>query len=154
MRKWLAIVVFAALSAHAQNFDLTIDNIMRGPGLVGYPPEDLRWTPDSAKVYFSWKQHGDPLDKDRDTYVVNRDGTGLRKLSEEEKKDAPPAEGDRKRDKRMIVYAEDGDIFLWDGKRRALTQTTEVDSSPHFTFDEQRVTFVRDNNLYAIALRD
>ena len=154
MRKWLAIAALAALSAHAQSFDLTIDNIMRGPGLVGYPPEDVRWMPDATKVYFSWKQTSDPLDKDRDTYVVNRDGSGLRKLSEEEKKDAPPPAGDRTRDKRMIVYAEDDDIFLWDGKRRALTQTTDVESSPHFTFDEQRVTFVRNNNLYAISLRD
>ena len=154
MRKWLAIAALAALSAHAQSFDLTIDNIMRGPGLVGYPPEDVRWMPDATKVYFSWKQTSDPLDKDRDTYVVNRDGSGLRKLSEEEKKDAPPPAGDRTRDKRMIVYAEDNDIFLWDGKRRALTQTTDVESSPHFTFDEQRVTFVRNNNLYAISLRD
>src|SRR5260370_6677638 len=54
----------------------------------------------------------------------------------------------------MIVYVDDGDIFLWDGKRRRLTQTTDVESSPHFTFDEQRVTFVRDNNLFAVALHD
>jgi dipeptidyl aminopeptidase/acylaminoacyl peptidase len=35
-----------------------------------------------------------------------------------------------------------------------LTQTTDTESSPHFTFDEQRVTFVRDNNLFAISLRE
>ena len=117
MRKWFALVLFVALSARAQSFDLTIDNIMRGPGLVGYPPEDVRWTPDATKVFFSWKQHSDPTHKDRDTYVVNRDGSGLRKLSDEEKKDAPPPTGDRTRDKRMVVYADDGDIVLWDGRQ-------------------------------------
>ena len=151
------VLLLFALAAHAQTFDLTIDNIMRGPNLYGYSPEEVRWAPDGAKIYFSWKRWDDPLQKDRDTYVVNRDGGGLRKLSDEEKKDAPPAGGDRTRDKRSIVYADDGDIYLWEaatGKRRALTQTTDVESSPHFTFDEQRVTFVRDNNLFAISLRD
>jgi len=148
----LAISVAAALAAHAQQFDLTIDNIMRGPNLVGYEPMEVRWMPDGTKVFFAWKQHGDPLEKDFDTYVVNRDGSGLRKLSDEEKKDAPPPNGERTRDKRRIVYAEEGDIFLWDGKRHAITQTTDSESSPHFTFDEKHVTFVRNNNVFAVDL--
>jgi dipeptidyl aminopeptidase/acylaminoacyl peptidase len=148
----LAISVAAALVAHAQQFDLTIDNIMRGPNLVGYEPMEVRWMPDGTKVFFSWKQHGDPFEKDFDTYVVNRDGSGLRKLSDEEKKDAPPPNGERTRDKRRIVYSEEGDIFLWDGKRHAITQTTDSESSPHFTFDEKHVTFVRNNNVFAVDL--
>jgi dipeptidyl aminopeptidase/acylaminoacyl peptidase len=148
----LAISVAAALVAHAQQFDLTIDNIMRGPNLVGYEPMEVRWMPDGTKVFFSWKQHGDPIEKDFDTYVVNRDGSGLRKLSDEEKKDAPPPNGERTRDKRRIVYSEEGDIFLWDGKRHAITQTTDSESSPHFTFDEKHVTFVRNNNVFAVDL--
>src|SRR4029079_12563627 len=126
----IAAIIAAAFAAYAQKFDLTIDNIMRGPGLVGYEPEDVRWAPDGAKAYFSWKQVSEPLEKERDTYVVKRDGSGVRKLSDEEKKDAPPSRGDRTRDKRRVVYAEDGDIFLWDGKRHALTQTTDGESSP------------------------
>ncbi len=153
MKKWFAVVLLA-VAAQGQNFDLTIDSIMRGPNLYGYPPEEVRWNPDGAKVYFSWKQWNDPLEKDRDTYVVNRDGSGLRKLSDEEKKDAPPFGGDRTRDRRRIVYVDDGDIYLWDGKRQAITQTTDVESAPHFKFDEQHVTFVRDNNLFSVSLRD
>ncbi|HYS56295.1 MAG TPA: prolyl oligopeptidase family serine peptidase [Thermoanaerobaculia bacterium] len=153
MKRWFGFVLLA-VAAQAQNFDLTIDNIMRGPNLYGYPPQDVRWTPDGSKIYFSWKQWSDPLEKDRDTWVVNRDGSGLRKLSDEEKKDGPPASGEYTRDKRKVVYVEDGDIYLWDGKRHAITQTTDTESAPHFTFDEQRVTFVRDNNLFAVSLRD
>src|SRR5207247_2085756 len=50
---------------------------------------------------------------------------------------------------------EEGDIWLWDaatGKRRAITQTTDAESAPHFTFDEKRVTFVRANNVFAVDL--
>ena len=29
---------------------LTVDSIMRGPDLVGYAPDALRWSPDSQKL--------------------------------------------------------------------------------------------------------
>ncbi len=148
----IAAIVAAAFAAYAQKLDLTIDNIMRGPALVGWEPQEVRWTPDGTKVFFSWKLYSDPLEKDRDTYVVNRDGSGLRKLSDEEKKDAPSSRGDRTRDKRRIVYTDDGDVFLWDGTRHAITQTTDSESSARFTFDEKRVTFVRNNNVFAVDL--
>jgi dipeptidyl aminopeptidase/acylaminoacyl peptidase len=154
MKRFLLIAAIA-LAAGAQTFDLSIDNIMRGPGLTGYNQDDVRWSPDGSKIYFTWKQYSDPIPKDRDTYVVNRDGSGLRKLSDEEKKDAPPANGDRTRDRQMVVFTDDGDIYIWaNGKRRALTQTTDTESAPHFTFDEQRVTFLRNNNLYSMSLKD
>ena len=144
-----------ALAAAAQQFDLSIDNIMRGPGLYGWTPEDVRWSPDGQHVYFSWKLYSDALEHDRDTYVVNRDGSGLRKLSDDEKKDAPPVSAQWTRDKHRAVYLDDADVFLWDsatGKRRALTQTNDVESAPQFTFEESRVTFVRSNNVFAIDL--
>jgi len=149
------LLAVVALAAAAQQFDLSIDNIMRGPGLYGWTPEDVRWSPDGQHVYFSWKLYSDTLEHDRDTYVVNRDGSGLRKLSDEEKKDAPPANAQWTRDKHRAVYLDDADVFLWDaatGKRRALTLTNDVESSPQFTFDENRVTFVRANNVFAIDL--
>ena len=149
------LLTVVALAAAAQQFDLSIDNIMRGTGLYGWTPEDVRWAPDGRHVYFSWKLYTDTLEKDRDTYVVNRDGSGLRKLSDDEKKDAPPANAQWTRDKHRAVFTDDGDVFLWDaatGKRRALTQTNEGESSPQFTFDETRVTFVRSNNVFAIDL--
>src|SRR5947209_1549166 len=67
-------------------FELTIDNIMRGFSLVGNEPRAVHWSPDSQHIYFQWKQASEPREKDFDTYVVNRDGSGLRKLSEEEAK--------------------------------------------------------------------
>ena len=33
-------------------FELTIDNIMRGPALVGNEPRAVHWSPDSQHVYF------------------------------------------------------------------------------------------------------
>jgi dipeptidyl aminopeptidase/acylaminoacyl peptidase len=157
MKRIAAALLFiaVALAGAAQQFDLSIDNIMRGPGLFGWSPEEVRWAPDGQHVYFSWKLYTDTLEKDRDTYVVNRDGSGLRKLSDDEKKDAPPANAQWTRDKHRAVYLDEGDVFLWDaatGKRRPLTLTSDIESSPQFTFDETRVTFVRGNNVFAIDL--
>jgi dipeptidyl aminopeptidase/acylaminoacyl peptidase len=157
MKRIAIALLFAvvALAAAAQQFDLSIDNIMRGPGLYGWTPEDVRWSPDGQHVYFSWKLYTDTLEHDRDTYVVNRDGSGLRKLSDDDKKDALPVNAQWTRDKRRAVYLDDADVYLWDaatGKRRALTQTNDVESAPQFTFDENRVTFVRTNNVFAIDL--
>ena len=40
-------------------FELTVDSIMRGPKLVGYPPTGLRWSGDSSRLYFEWRRPGD-----------------------------------------------------------------------------------------------
>ena len=144
-----------AFAQTPRKFDLTIDNIMRGAGLVGYAPEGVRWSGDSQRIFFQWKQAADPLRTPRDTYVVNRDGSGLRKLSDADAKQAPPVEGKSTRDRKRMVFAVDGDILLYDfttGTRRQLTQTSEAESNPHFTQDGRRVAFTRANNLFLLAL--
>jgi dipeptidyl aminopeptidase/acylaminoacyl peptidase len=154
-RVLLGILVFALVLGAQKNFDLTIDNIMRGPQLHGYEPSAVRWSGDSQRIYFQWKRASDAPLQPMDTYVVNRDGSGLRKLTEEETRLAPPVQGDRTRDRKRIVYAQDGNIFLYDFSNdtaRQLTKTAEVESNPRFTHDERRVAFTRGNNLYVMAL--
>jgi dipeptidyl aminopeptidase/acylaminoacyl peptidase len=141
--------------ASSQKFVLTVDSIMRGAALVGYEPASVRWSQDGARVYFRWKQATDARLKEMDTYVVNRDGTGLRKLSEEEAKNAPPASGELSKDKKWTVFAEEGDVYLYEharGARRPLTRTTEAETNPRFTRDGRRVYFTRQNNLYVLSL--
>src|SRR6266478_6231659 len=91
----------------AKSFDLTVDSIMRGPRLVGYPPSGVFWSQDSQRVYFRWKQADEPRLKEMSLYVVNRDGSGLRRLTEDEARLAPPANGELSRDKTMTVFADD-----------------------------------------------
>jgi len=67
-------VVFAQHAAQQgtdHRFLLTVDSIMRGPDLVGYPPDGLRWSADSQKLYFEWRKPGE---EEASTYVVGRDG--------------------------------------------------------------------------------
>jgi dipeptidyl aminopeptidase/acylaminoacyl peptidase len=149
----LALVLLQAQTAG--RFALTIDNIMRGPGLVGYEPAQARWSGDSQRIYFAWKQSTDKLDAPLDTYVVNRDGSGLKKLSDDEAKLAPPLTGDSTQDHRLTVYAREGDIFLYDnstGATRQITKTADAESNPHFLRDGKRICFTRANNLYVLSL--
>src|SRR2546421_9601012 len=136
-------------------FELTVDSIMRGPRLVGYPPTGVYWSQDSQRVYFRWKQSGEPRLKEMSLYVVNRDSSGLRRLTEEEAKQAPPPNGELSKDKTMTVFTEEGDIFIYDHAqrtRRQITRTVDVETSPHFTFDQKHIYFARLNNLYVMSL--
>ncbi|HEX7808784.1 MAG TPA: DPP IV N-terminal domain-containing protein, partial [Thermoanaerobaculia bacterium] len=99
----------------------------------------------------------DPTEETYDTYVVGRDGKGLRKLSDAEADNAPPLNGNWSRDRKRAVYVDDGDVYLYDAaakKRRALTDTNDSESNARFTRDEKRVAFVRGNNLYVLSLTD
>ena len=136
-------------------FELTVDSIMRGPRLVGYPPTGVYWSQDSQRVYFRWKQADEPRLKETSLYVVNRDGTALRRLSEDEARQAPPANGELSKDKTMTVFADEGDVFIYmhaNGTRRQITRTVDAETNPHFTFDQKHIYFTRLSNLYVMAL--
>jgi dipeptidyl aminopeptidase/acylaminoacyl peptidase len=151
----LFAILFTFHATPSGKFDLTIDNIMRGPALYGYEPSEVRWSGDGQRLYFRWKQASDPVLKDPDTYVVSRDGAGVRKLSDDEARLTPPAFGASTPDKKRTVYSRDGDIFLYDaitGRTRQITKTADVEVDPRFTRDGQRVTFTRANNLYLMSL--
>jgi dipeptidyl aminopeptidase/acylaminoacyl peptidase len=159
----LALVLALALLLGGQRsqiaaqgkFLLTIDNIMRGPELYGYPPQQVRWSGDNQRIYFQWKQASDPYDKPLDTWMIPRDSGYPRKLSDDDAKIAPPASGNTTRDRKRTVYVRDGDVFLYDfttDKARQLTKTTDPEKDPSFTQDEKRVAFTRAGNLYVLDL--
>ena len=160
MRKFIPFAVALVVAFQAEpagKFTLTIDNIMRGPGLVGYEPSEVRWSGDSERLYFHWKQAGDPVEKDPDTYMVNRDGSGLRKLSDDEAKLAPPPSGDWSKDRQRIVHAREGDIFVYSnssGETQQITKTADTESNPHWLRDGRRIYFTRANNLYVMSLEN
>lgn len=144
-----------AQQAQSKKFELTVDSIMRGFDLVGYEPSRVYWSQDGQRVYFRWKRAGEARLKEPDLYAVNRDGSGLRKLTEDEAKLAPPASGDLSKDKKLTVFADEGDIFVYDhvkNERRQITSTIDGENSPRFSADQKSILFVRQNNLYRMAL--
>jgi dipeptidyl aminopeptidase/acylaminoacyl peptidase len=132
-------------------FALTVDSIMRGPDLVGYPPDGLRWSADSQKLFFDWRKPGE---EEASTYVVGKDGGAPAKLTDAEKKTAPPANGRWDTAHKRVVFADRGDIVLLDGSgaRKWITRTTAGESSPRWAKNDTAVTYVRDGNLFLVPL--
>ncbi|HET7220737.1 MAG TPA: prolyl oligopeptidase family serine peptidase [Vicinamibacterales bacterium] len=129
-------------------FELTVDTIMRGPDLVGYPPTGLRWSADSQKLYFDWRKPGE--DKAA-TYMVARDGGTPTKLTDDEVKYIPPASGRWDKAHRRVLFVDGGDVVVVDatsGTRRQITRTAGAESAPRWARNDTHVTWVRDGNLY------
>jgi len=145
--------VHAVPAASSGRFELTVDSIMRGPELVGYPPTGLRWSADSQQLYFEWRKPGD---KEAATYVVARNGGDPRKLSEDEARNVPPAAGGRwDAAHKRVLFVDDGDVVMVDaasGTRRQITRTTGTESNPRWARKDTAITYVRDGNLFAVSL--
>jgi dipeptidyl aminopeptidase/acylaminoacyl peptidase len=151
----LALTLQLAPLPAQQRPPLTIDLIMRGLQFYGYSPQAVRWSGDGQRIYFEWKQTSQTQQDSFDTYVLPRTSGEARKLSDDEVKQTPPADGDTTRDRKRTVFARGGDLFLYDFSSDKLTQLTksaDVEKDPHFTRDEQRVAFTRGNNLYVMPL--
>jgi dipeptidyl aminopeptidase/acylaminoacyl peptidase len=142
-------------TAPGKPFELTVDSIMRGPKLVGYPQTGLRWSGDSSRLYFEWRRPGD---EEAATYVVGRGSPGSevpRKLTDEERRSAPPVNGAWDKAHRRVLFADQGDIAMVDSvanTRRQITRMTGAESSPRWARRESAVTFTRDNNLFIVPL--
>ncbi len=134
------------------SFLLTVDSIMRGPQLVGYPPTGLRWSGDSSRLYFEWRQADDD---ETSTWVVARDGGQPRKLSDQERRSAPPVSGHWDKAHRRVLFVDHGDIVMLDsvtGTRHQITRTTGAEANPRWARHESAITFSRDNNLFLVPL--
>jgi hypothetical protein len=92
----LIVMLLAPAAAIAQQqqsapqFQLTVDSIMRGAALVGYPPTNVRWSRDGARVFFRWKRADEARLQEPSTYVVERDGTKLRRLQKRKRNSPRP----------------------------------------------------------------
>jgi dipeptidyl aminopeptidase/acylaminoacyl peptidase len=150
---WMAADQRPPATPAAPTAMLTVDSIMRGPKLVGNPPSAVRWSKDSSKIYFSWQRAADERSA---TFVVNRDGSGLKQLTAEESRNLDvPQTGRFDRARRRILTAEGGDVAIYDvqtGARRLVTRTAVAETTPRWARNDTAVTFMRDGNLYLVAL--
>jgi dipeptidyl aminopeptidase/acylaminoacyl peptidase len=149
-----AVVVAAAalVAAAPAKLELTVDSIMRGPKLVGYPPSGLRWSGDSRELYFEWRHPGED---EPSTWAVARDGGAPRRLTDEERRKAPAADGIWDEAHRRAVFLDDGDVAMVDSvarTRRQITRTAEKESSPHWARHESHVGFLRGNDLFLVPV--
>ena len=137
--------------AKTDKLQLTVDSIMRGPDLVGYAPDGLRWSADSQKLYFDWRKPGED---EASTYWVPRGGGTPTKLTDDQKKTVPPANGRWDKPRKRVVFTDRGDIVMLgaSGARRWITRTTAGESSPRWVRNDTAISYVREGNLFVVPV--
>jgi dipeptidyl aminopeptidase/acylaminoacyl peptidase len=175
----LATLLFGTWFATAQEpkpapFRMTIDNIMRGEDMIGQSPSAIQWSYDSQILYFRWKKPGE---KTAELYALGRADAAPHKITAEEMIKRPPAAGagrgmpgfggfggrgggaqavfDKARRRALIL--EGGDVKLMDIKTEAirpLLTTDARETGVRFSFDEKKVVYALDNNIFLLSLED
>ncbi|MBA4168050.1 MAG: DPP IV N-terminal domain-containing protein, partial [Chitinophagaceae bacterium] len=129
---------------------LTVEKIMRDPKWIGSSPSNVSWSYDSKYIYFNWnpeKAMGDS------TYYITLDHPLPQKTTFQQRKTILRARDITYNTNRTsFVSDKDGDIFLTDaktGKEHRLTQTEDIESDPVFSFNDSKVVYTLNQNLYA-----
>jgi dipeptidyl aminopeptidase/acylaminoacyl peptidase len=147
------ILIITCCHAFAQKLEtLTVEKIMRDPKWIGTSPSGIHWSDDSKKVYFNWNPESA---EQSELYNISTGDTKPQKVSLEERKTLPPANGSWNKKHTAKLFEKNGDIFLSDiikEKIIQLTSTTDKESNPVFSGDESRVLFVRNDNLYSLKI--
>lgn len=153
---WLMLVTITVQAQQETIFssDLKMEKIMQGEDWIGTSPTNPRWSLDSKTLYFQWKQATDTL---KTWYAVEAGKTDLRPTSIEEKRWLQASSPSYTQDKRWAIYEQQGDIYLWDVRKKQgkqLTNTSERESGPLFIKDDTEIAFRRGNNMYSLSLKE
>lgn len=127
---------------------LTIEQIMKGEEFVGYLPENPFWSEDGKTIYFSWNPDRDTL---RSLYKIGLDGGKPLKVSAEEQKMLPTANGVYNKARTRKLYVKNGDLYLLDIPTMQVTQVTNTldnEVNPQFSGDERKIIYVLSGNVF------
>ena len=153
MKKLLLFALSAEIAVAAAPppaFELSVASIMRGPKLVGYAPDSVRWAGDSREFWFEWRKPGDP---ETSTWRGRASTGEVVKLSDAERKMAPPANAEWDATHRRAVFSQNGDVVLVDTvsrTHRVITRMAGNETRARFAKNETHISFLRDNALFLV----
>ncbi|HET6764271.1 MAG TPA: prolyl oligopeptidase family serine peptidase [Longimicrobiaceae bacterium] len=136
-------------------FALTVENIMRGPLLVGRSPDEVRWSADSRWIYFRWRRPEAVADTTTHVYRVAASGGEPVLMADSAAwRGAPAVQGEWSADRRARAEVRGGDVYVTgrDGRERRVTQTPTRESGAHLSADGRTVYFTSGGNLYAVGV--
>ena len=129
---------------------LTVEKIMRDAKWMGTSPSDPLWGADGKTLYFNWNPDKAPADS---LYYVTTENKIPQKVTVFQKQDIVYDRDIRfSADRKLYVYAKDDDIFMVNsktGKTKRITQTTQKESDPSFSFNDAKVIYLNDQNVFA-----
>ncbi len=146
--KKLFFLLLINTSIQAQQLSpLTVEKIMRDPKWIGVAPSNFFWSEDGKQIYFQWnpeKLQGDSL------YSVSLTNVTPTKVSPDVRRQLPSF-GQYNRARTKKVFEKNGDLFLLDilaNKIIQITNSVERESTPCFSFDEKKILFMVNSNLF------
>ena len=126
---------------------ITLERIASDLDWLGNAPERAYWAEDGASVFYFRKRTGD---RSRDLVELEIETGETRVVPLGERGGVDAGGGRLSRDRRLKVYAREGDIWAHDlasGQRRQLTRTHEAESDP-WPLAEGRVAYRRGARLF------
>lgn len=174
---FLPLILFGSIQAQeketkSSEFKLTIDNIMKGPELVGTAPSNIMWSVDGTKLYFRWQKPGE---KKSEFYAISQSNLSPQKIKLTDLLKLLPLPSRSSffsrysraflfgieikfdKEKKRALLVRDGDISLIDiptGRSTQLTFTDNRESNANFTFDQKKIFFTYQDNLFLLSLKN
>jgi dipeptidyl aminopeptidase/acylaminoacyl peptidase len=153
----LACAVPPVAAQSSQPFELTVQNIMRGPEHVGQAPSQVRWSEDGRFLYFRWLPGGADWAAEPSLYRVASSGGTPVQLTDQQSDSVGVllAAGPRSPDNRWKAVSYEGDLYLIDRSTlvtRRLTHTRAAEASPVFSSNGSTIYFLSDNNLFGFEI--
>jgi dipeptidyl aminopeptidase/acylaminoacyl peptidase len=146
----LPVCLVCTVTAYCQPGPLTVEKIMRDPKWIGTSPSDPFWTADGQYLLFNWNPENAESDS---VYYTTPAGTAPQKTSWPFRQSAIGSNQVSYNALRtQYVYASEGDLFLVNSKKKTkhrITQTVEVESNPSFSFNDTKVIYTRNQNVFA-----
>ncbi|MCH7548318.1 MAG: DPP IV N-terminal domain-containing protein, partial [Candidatus Krumholzibacteriota bacterium] len=149
--------------------DLTIREIMQGPGIVGTAPSNTRFSADGATVFFEWNsperldslrraeperrayQHYLDLEHEATTWALDVQSGDITRISPSRADTVAAREWAWDHARRRRAEIRGGDIYLVDTRTRRITGTLADESDIQITPDGSTVFFTRDGNVFSVA---
>jgi dipeptidyl aminopeptidase/acylaminoacyl peptidase len=150
-RSIIFLLIFASFNLFAQQLDkLSVEKIMRDPKWIGTSPSGAFWSNDGSALYFLWNPEKTPSDSIY--YITTINKTPVKATTAQ--KQSLNTQGNYIYNEGRTAYllAKEGDIFFTDlktGKTKRIIQTTDTESNPQFSFNETKIVYSRNQNLYA-----
>ncbi len=143
----LVLLAFGAATAAEPETPLTLDQAMAHPDWIGPPVEAAWWALDGNRALYTLKRADSPV---RDTWVQPVAGGAAVRVEGAALGEINPAGAQFSADRTRAVFVRNGDVFLREasGTLRQLTRSSEVETEPRFTADDQGVQWRVGNDWF------
>lgn len=129
---------------------LTVEKIMANPKWMGSSPTNPQWSADGKMLFFRWNPNVIAADS---LYFISTENTTPQKATITMRQNQVLANRvNYNHAFTAYVYSLNEDLYYVSAIGNSpvrITQTTEVESSPQFAFDEKKIVFEKNDNLFA-----